>query len=153
MHIESMNRPVLALDDAHPAKKFLRAFIDCKENCVGRHHDWTGEKPIEQEWKSATDGRIWAFSAFAYMFLSFDIELDGFLENTPYPTESEAVAAQQLPILRALMDECAQAARQGGNNDILLLTDQVMTMLSLWEQYLSFRQETILRARQNESRA
>jgi hypothetical protein len=150
MRTESLNRRVLKLDGAHPAKKFLRAFIDCKINCVGRHHDWNGQVPIEQEWKSATDGMVWTFSGFAYTFLSLDIVLDGFLENAQNLTASERFALQHIPRLQQLMEECAQAAQQDGNRDILELTDQVMTMLGLWKQYLAFRQETISRAGQNE---
>ena len=150
MHIENMNRPVLKLDDSHPAKRFLTAFIDCRMDCVGRHHDWTGEKPIEQEWRSATDGKVWTFSGFAYRALSFDIELDGFLQNAPSLTESETCAARQIPLLRTLMEECAQAAQQNENHDILELTDQVMIMLSLWEQYLNFRKEMISHGRPSE---
>ena len=48
------------------------------------------------------------------------------------------------------MVECAEAASKDGNSEILELTDQVKIMLSLWEQYLSFRQETISHSRQNE---
>ena len=77
--------------------------------------------------------------------------LEGFLENSASLTESEKSAAQEIPVLRSLMDECAQAAQQDGNRDILELTDQVMTMLSLWEQYLSFRQEMVSQAQQDGS--
>ena len=77
------------------------------------------------------------------MFLCFDIELDGLLQNAPNLTPSETAAARELPLLRSMMQECAQAARQSGNSEILDLTDQVVEMLSLWEHYLSFRQDMI----------
>jgi hypothetical protein len=143
MRTKSLNRSVFKLDDDHPAKKFLRAFIACKENCVGRHHDWTGEVPIEQQWTSATDGRVWTFSGFAYSFLSFDIVLEGFLKNTPSLTDDERYTVKQIPLLRSLMQECAQAAQQDDNREILPLIDQVMQMLSLWEEYLRFREGMI----------
>lgn len=150
MHTERLNRPVLKLDNAHPAKKFLRAFIDCKNDCVGREQDWGGQVPIEQKWRSATDGTVWTFSRFAYSFISLDIVLDGFLEDSPCLTASETFSFQHIPRLRTLMEECAQAAQRDGNHDILELTDQVLEMLSLWEQYLSFRQEMVSRARRSE---
>lgn len=146
MHIEETNGPVFELGDEHPEKKFLLAFIDCLAECVGRHYDFDGQIPIEQEWKSDTDGRVWTFSGFIYAFLSFDIVLDGFLENTPYLTASETGAVEELPLLRSMMNECAQAARQSGNSEILELTDQVLQMLELWEQYLSFRKGMISNA-------
>src|SRR5580698_7034456 len=117
MRTKRLNRAVFKLDDGHPAKKFLRAFIACKENCVGREHDWTGEVPIEQQWKSATDGRVWTFSGFAYTFLSLDIVLEGFLENSPSLTDDEIYTAKQIPRLLSLMEECATAAQQDGNKD------------------------------------
>jgi hypothetical protein len=149
MRTESLNRRILKMADAHPAKKYLRAFIDCKRDCVGLDHDWGGQVPIEQEWRSATDGRVWTFSAFAYSFLSLDIVLDGFLENARNFTASEEFAFQQIPRLRQRMQECAQAAEHDHNRDILELTDQVMTMLSLWEQYLDFRKGMISHAQRN----
>jgi len=143
-YLKSINQPVLALDDLHPAKKFLHAFIECRWNCVGRELGQF-EAPIDQEWKSASDGRVWTFSAFAYGVLSFDIELDGYLTSAPFPTESERWDLQNLPLHRSLMHECAQAARQSGNKDIIELTDEVLEMLSLWEGYLEFRRNTISR--------
>jgi hypothetical protein len=147
MRTESINRPVLALDDSHPAKRFLEAFIDCKTDCVGRHHEVDGQVPIDQSWTSSTDGRVWTFSDFAYAFLSLDIELDGFLQSAPYLTPSEIDAARKLPVLRSMMDECAEAANYSGNPEILELTDQVLEMLSLYEEYLSFRRKMTSHAR------
>ena len=144
-YIKSINHPVLALDDLHPAKKFLCAFIECRWNCVGRELGQF-KAPIDQEWKSTTDGKRWTFSGFAYRILSFDIELDGFLEGASYLTPSETGAEQELPIYRSLMHECAHAAQESGNNDILELTDEVLNMLSLWDEYLSFRKEMISNA-------
>jgi hypothetical protein len=145
-HIESMNRPVLELDDAHPAKKFLSAFLDCRMNCSERELDIGDQTPIDQAWTSASDGRVWTFAGFIYSFICFDIELDGFLQSASDLTASEIAASRELPRLRMMMNECAEAARQSGNSEILELTDQVLEMLSLWEQYLSFREKMISRA-------
>ncbi len=142
-HIESMNRPVLELDDAHPAKRFLSAFMDCRMNCSERELEIGDQTPIDQAWTSASDGRVWTFSGFIYSFICFDIELDGFLQSAPDFTPSEIAASREVPRLRSMMDECAGAARQGGNSDILELTDQVLEMLGLWEEYLSFRKAMI----------
>jgi len=147
MRTEELNEPIFDLDDSHPAKRFLDAFIECKSDCVGRQYDFEGQSPIEQRWRSASDGRPWTFSGFAYGYLSRDIVLDGFLDNIPYLTESETADAEQLPAMRTLMNECADAARQSGNSEILELTDQVLQMLDLWQQYLSFRKGMISNAR------
>jgi hypothetical protein len=146
MRVESKNRAVLTLDDSHPARRFVEAFIDCRMSCAGRELDLGGQVPIDQAWTSSSDGRVWTFSGFIYAFICFDIELDGFLKNARSLTESETTAARQLPLLRSMMNECAEAARQSGNTEILELTDQVREMLGLWEQYLSFRKETISQA-------
>jgi hypothetical protein len=137
-HIRSVNRAVLALDDAHPAKKFLTAFMDCRSDCVGRELGQF-EEPVDQAWTSMTDGKSWTFSGFAYSILSFDIELDGFLERAPSLTGSEIDATEQLPRYRSLMHECALAARQNGNTEVVDMTDQVLEMLDLWKAYLDFR--------------
>ncbi len=145
MDIERLNQRVFELDDAHPAKRFLCAFIECRSECVGRELDPPGQVPIDQEWKSASDGRLWTFSAFAYGALSFDIELDGFITTAPDWTESEEWALEQLPRFHSLMDECACAAKQCGNTDCLELVDEVVRMLNLWDEYLSYRKEMISR--------
>ena len=146
MRTEELNEPIFDLDDSHPAKRFLEAFVDCLANCVTRELGLDGRRPIDQEWKSASDGRTWTFSGFAYAFLSFDIVLDGFLTNAASLMPSEVWAAERLPLLRSMVNECAQAARQDGNSEILELTDQVRGMLDLWEQYLSFRKGMISNA-------
>jgi hypothetical protein len=137
---ENMNRRILALDDEHPAKKFLAAFIDCRENCVGREIDFgDGEPPVEQAWVSATDGRRWTFSGFAYAFLSLDFELETWLTGAPFLVRSQTGQARTLALLRQLMTECAQAARESGNQEIVELTDMIQNMFDLWEQYAAFR--------------
>jgi hypothetical protein len=143
MHIERLNRPVFELDDAHPAKRFLSAFIACRTNCVGRELAPPGQSPIDQEWTSASDGRDWTFSAFAYGYLSFDIELDGLITGAQQLTESERWALGNLPRFQILMGECARAAKQRGNADCLELVDEVVAMLKLWDEYLQYRKRTI----------
>jgi hypothetical protein len=145
-HIERMNRPVLELNDAHPAKKFLSVFMNCRMNCSERELEIGDQTPLDQAWTSASDGRAWTFSGFIYSFICFDIELDGFLQNIPNLTPSEIEDARQLPRLRSMMNECAVAARQSNNHEILELTDQVLEMLSLWEAYLNFRKQMISQA-------
>ena len=146
-HIESMNRSVLELDNAHPAKNFLSAFIDCRMNCSERELEIGDQSPIDQAWTSASDGRAWTFSGFIYSFICFDIELDGFLQSARNLTPSEIAASRELPRHRSMMNECAEAARQSENHEILELTDQVLEMLGLWEQYLSYREEMISQTR------
>jgi hypothetical protein len=143
MRIESKNRAVLTLHDSHPARRFVEAFIDCRMSCAGRELDLGGEPPIDQEWMSEADCRAWTFSGFVYAFICFDIELDGFLQNAQALTPSEVSASEELPKLRAMMHECAEAARRSGNTAILELTDLVLEMFGLWEKYLNYRKEMV----------
>ena len=68
--------------------------------------------------------------------------------GTPVPVSEspETGAARELPNYRSLMHECAQAAKQSGNDEIIELTDQVLEMLGLWEEYLQFRRDMISQA-------
>ena len=138
MRIEDLNRPVLALDDAHPAKQFLNAFIDCRANCCGRELGQGDEKPVDQEWVSSTDGRRWMFSGFAYAFLALDFELEGFLESAPF-LAAETGMARDLPMLRRMLNECAEAALLCDNHEIVEMTAQIQRMFDLWDDYVSFR--------------
>ncbi len=144
MRNEDLNPRVLALDDSHLAKRFLSAFIECRSNCVGLHLD--PDEPTDQEWESSTDGRVWTFSGFAYAFLSLDLLLDEFHQSAPSGNEANLNWPWNLPRVRSLMNECAQAARQSGNDEILELTDEVLKVFDLWDEYLSFRKEMISKA-------
>ncbi len=144
MRSEGLNSRVLALDDSHPAKKFLSAFMECRSNCVGLEID--PDEPIDQQWQSVSEDRVWTFSGFAYTFLSLDIDLDDFHQRNPSSTELNSDWPWNVPRLRCLMLECAEAARQSGNDEILELTDQVLEMLGLWEEYLKFRRDMISHA-------
>lgn len=141
MDIESLHRRVLECDDSHPAKRFLQAFLHCKQICVGRHYDFNGQEAVEQTWTSSTDGRTWTFSGFAYAFLSLDIVLDGFLEDARVLTSSEIDALRQVPVLQTMMEECAEAADYCGNGVVHELSEQVLKMLRLWQEYLDYRKE------------
>ena len=132
---EAMNRRILDLDDAHPAKKFLRAFIECREDCVGRELGSGGQVPIEQTWLSAVDGKRWTFSDFAYAFLSRELALDEIVTGTPFEPGLRSRLPKELPPVRQMLTECAQAARENGNDEIVELTDQVQRMFDLWEEY------------------
>jgi hypothetical protein len=145
--LATRNHPVMSLEDTHPAKQFLRAFDECLLNCGGCELDLY-ETPIDEEWTSATDGKVWKFSAFVYRYLAFDIRLDGFITSAPQWTASEKSALEHLPLFHTLMAECARAAEQRGNTDCLELVDEVVRMLGFWEQYLSFREEMISHARE-----
>lgn len=138
MGVEAHDQFILSLDDSHPAKKFFIAFCECRDNSVGRHHDWAGEEPIEQAWVSA-DGKQWLFSSFAYQYLSLKLELDGCVNNIPHLTPNEVSIVETIPIMRALMQECCNAARSDKNLEILILANEVLAMLALGEEYIKFR--------------
>lgn len=140
--LKIINRPVMSLEDTHPAKRFLCAFDECLNDCGGCELGLY-ETPIDQEWTSATDGKVWKFSAFVYTYLAFDVNLDGFITSAPQWTASEKWALEHLPRFRSLMDECARAAEQCDNTDCLELVDIVVQMLKLWDEYLLYRKRMI----------
>ncbi len=141
MHVYSINYPLFRLPDSHPAHRFLRAFITCREQCVGREFVLPGDDhaSVDQEWYSLADDRTWTFSAFAYTLLSFDVELDGWLTNAPHMTTSEAGVLDRLPYLRTLLGECEAAAVDNRNTEILAIIEQVRNLLDLWENCITTR--------------
>jgi hypothetical protein len=140
--LKTINQPIMSLDATHPARKFLCAFDECLSNCGGCELDLY-ETPIDQEWTSTTDGKVWKFSAFVYKCLAFDIRLDGFIARAPQWTASEKHTLEQLPLFHSLMDECRHAAEQCGNTDCLELVNEVVQMLKLWQEYLRYRESMI----------
>ena len=91
---------------------------------------------------ASIDDRTWTFSAFAYTFLSFDVELDGWLTNAPHLTKTETRVLDKLPYLRTLLCECETAAVEGKNKDILTMICQVRNLLDLWENCIVARLKT-----------
>jgi hypothetical protein len=96
---------------------------------------WEGNDnvAIDQSWYSPSDQRIWRFSSFAYTYLSFTLDLDGWTSSSPEPTPTERATLAALPRLRTLMAECADACINDKNEDVLTLTRSVQHMLDQWE--------------------
>jgi len=69
----------------------------------------------------------------AYKYLSFDVELDGWLTDAPELTESERRYLSWLPVLRTLLAECEAQARVDGNQAILPLISRTRGLLDRWE--------------------
>jgi len=53
---------------------------------------------------------MWSYSGFAYMYLSFDIVLDGWLTHAAQRTPDEQYWLDQFPRWRELLGECKSAA-------------------------------------------
>lgn len=140
-HVYRRNRPIFELPESHAAHRFLRAFIKCRNDCVGKEIPWPEEEQlaVDQEWFSATDSRRWKFSGFAYTYLSFDIELDGWLNDSPTPTAGETSTIEKLPYLRSLLAECKSACIESGNTATLAMVAQVDELFDLWEDCIRVR--------------
>lgn len=136
MHIRRLNAALFGLDATHPAKVFLEAFIQCRRNCVGRELDG-----IDQRWWSTLDQREMQFSSYAYQRISFDVVLDGWLENAPELTQSEQVTFATLPNEVLRMRECRAAAATAGNAAVVELTGQILEMYALWNLALETRKQ------------
>ena len=126
--LRRINRHILELPTTHPARQFLEAFIRCQERCVAAEQKVGFQ---DQEWISKLDGSRWTFATFAYAVLAFDLELDGWMLQSPVLTESEVAHLQGLPRVRTLMNECREAALAESNTHIQPYIDQVVEMLDL----------------------
>jgi hypothetical protein len=136
MQIEKLNREIFELPAAHPAYRFLRAFMECRSDCVGLE---ATEDGIDQEWFSESAQEAWSYSRFAYEFLSFDIVLDGWLTHAAGRTSTEQHWLDQLPRWRNLLHECRSAAVNGHNQSIVPIIEKVCRTLELWEECILAR--------------
>lgn len=143
MHVYRLNRPLFELPQSHPAHRFLRAFIECRQDCVGKEIE---SDVFDQEWFSQTEDRAWSYSAFAYQYLAFDIVLDGWLRNAKHLTASEEQWLVCLPRWRVLLDECRTAAAGDGNHAVMGMIAQVLKMFDLWEECVRARLGTGFRS-------
>jgi hypothetical protein len=134
MYTEKINKPIFDFEPTHPARRFLDAFIECRKNCVGRELEG-----IDQEWFSESERCIRRFSSFAYEWLSFDIELDGWLQNAKEMTASERRALETIPQMRGIIEDCRQAAVDDENADAVNMCDEVLRMSELWEECINYR--------------
>jgi hypothetical protein len=139
MEIRKKNRRLFLMPFTHPARRFLEEFLACLDECVGREIGTPDNAPLDQAWHSEVDGKRWTFSSFAYTFLAFDIELDGWLTDAPQLTESERNVITHLPYLRTLLLECEAAAHRERNDAMLPLIDRVQHLLDLWEDCILSR--------------
>ncbi len=138
-HVYRVNRPLYDLPEEHPAHQFLIAFEVCQQHCVGRELPPPLGDGIDLTWWSDHCERSWSFSGFAYMYISFTVELDGWLTDAPERTESERRTLQGLDDIDMLMSECRLAATVESNDAILEMVDQVEDMARLWRQCIEVR--------------
>ena len=134
MHIFRLNKAIFDFAPDHPARRFLEAFVECRMNCVGKEIDG-----LDQEWFSEADMRTHKFSSFAYEWLSFDIELDGWLHDAQEMTDSEKRALDGIPQMDGLMAECKAAAMVDHNSEMVTMCDQVLHTLELWAECINRR--------------
>jgi hypothetical protein len=146
MNNEELNPRVMAVDVTHPAKRFLLAFLECRQECAGR--ELAAQAAIDQAWQSATDGQEWTFSGFAYRFLSLDVALDDFDRCPALSCHPDGIWPWDIPRVRALMHECNLAARHSDNTEVFKLSNQVLKMFDLWEEYLVSHNRSLSKHRQ-----
>lgn len=137
--IHSKNNPLAALPDSHPAKRLLFAHAECRRDCAGRDVPWRNREAIDQEWDSKIEGRRKTFSAFVYEHICFDLVLESWLERPPAVTDGEKWIQDRLPRLRALLNECEQAASADENRKIVEMVNQVRRYLDLWDEAINRR--------------
>lgn len=134
MHVYELNKPIFQFAPDHPARQFLEAFVECRRTCVGRELDG-----VDQEWVSGVDGGTHRFSSFAYEWLSFDIELDGWLQQAPGITESEKRMLEAIPRIERFATECKAVAVADNNLEVIAMCDQVFRTTKLWTECIKRR--------------
>jgi hypothetical protein len=139
--IHPKNAPVLAFSEEHPARAALEARLECQRECAGREISAPSQQiaSVDQEWRSAVDGRVWRFSSLVYTFVCFDLVLSEWIEHPPRLTETEEAALVKLPETRLLLDECEAAAQGVANNPVLQMIPKVRRFFLLWEQAIRLR--------------
>jgi hypothetical protein len=112
---------------------------------VGKEVPYRGREhlAVDQTWLSTIDSRDRTFSGFAYEYLSYTVELDGWLSQAPEATGQEQATLARLPYLRSLMIECKGACIADSNAAVLAMVEQVLTLLDLWEASIRERWRAI----------
>lgn len=143
--ISPRNYPILKLSEEHPARRALQVHAEACDMCVGKEIAWADKpwiKPIEQEWYSETDQKVWWFSSLAYMYLSYELEMHGWLNLSPEPLGIELkFLFEEAPKLRVLLSECEAASRAEGNDRILPLIEKTREFVDAYEEAILFRFE------------
>jgi hypothetical protein len=109
---------------------------EARDVCVGKQIEWPqlGNRAVDQEWFSVIDQRTRKFSSFAYVFISFDLVLDGWFNEPHDPLGPfEADFLHELPRLRGLLDECEFAASSDANEEIRPLISKAREFFDAFE--------------------
>jgi hypothetical protein len=138
MHVKRLNRPLFDLSLEHPARRFLESFIACHKHCVGAEL-----RGVDQLWFSQAESRQMFFSGFVYAYLSFDIVLDGWLNNAPELTESERCYLDGIGQLEILVHECLDEATKDRNAEIIEMCHEVSKMLVNWRDCIEHRRSQL----------
>lgn len=142
--VHPLNYPLLREHPAdHPVVRALQSHAESRDICVGKEIDWPkqGVEGIDQTWRSSIDGKRWFFSGFAYQYLSYDLILDGWLEEVPGPTNSELGFLNNASRMRILLKECMHAALEDNNLGILPLVEKASEFIDALEKALLLRFE------------
>ena len=140
--IHPVNYPLLReLAPDHPAARALQIHAEARDVCVGKEIDWPDLAivGIDQVWWSEVESREYRFSWFAYMYISYDLFLDGWAESAPEATKSELDFLEELPKIRTLLDECDRAAHAAKNAVILPLLAKAKEFADALEFAVRFR--------------
>lgn len=132
--IHRKNRPILQFAVTHPARAVLEARWKCQRECAGCELD-----DIDQEWQSEIDNRRWTFSGLIYSYVCFDLVLYGWLDRPSHLAKDELGLFDHVARLRALLDECHEAATGTNNFPVLEMIPLVIRFLDFWEEAVRLR--------------
>lgn len=136
---DSLNREIFSFPAEHPARRFLDAFSSFRRAYIGFELDQQGQAARDQCWTSELDRKEWRLSQFLYRFLSFDVELDGWVKGTDHYTDSEASLLEHLPAMRLLLNECRVSAQRDRNTVAIDVVEETERILGLWEDCIRSR--------------
>ncbi|MCA9234108.1 MAG: hypothetical protein KDA44_01460 [Planctomycetales bacterium] len=135
------NRPLHELPESHVARRTVIAHTNCHRHCVAKEIPWpgSGKEPFDQKWHSKLLGREFAFSSFAYAFISFDLVMTEWNTHPPHVTDAEVNDLVRIPLLRTLLTECEAAAEQTKNVHVQKCVRQIHEFLDLWDESIRLR--------------
>lgn len=138
MHVRKLNKMVLSFPEEHPARRFLEAFIRCRKQCVGIET----RDPSANVVLTLENGCEYSLAAFAYEHLSFDVQLDGWLSDSPTATAGENQQLLAIVEMRSLVEQLDQEALLIPNSKALECIDSIKQMLNLWKACIHSRIRT-----------
>ena len=140
MRIHLDNKPILALPDNHPAKRFLLNHAEFCSQWIGFEISYPDKEEFpDLVWHSKSQNKSVCLSDILYKYISFTPVLSDWVLNPKTQTESEKTYLVTIAVISTLINEaqsCCPGQIQPFHNSLIR---SLLRLLNNWESSITAR--------------